>query len=137
MIIQLEEALTRLHDMRKTVDELGVTLNIAKLRTEVSELEATTLEPDFWSDQQRSGRILKELKQKKDKIGEYESLVSRVEDAASMRMLRLRCWPRKRILTARRSAFALKRCSAANTTAIMPLFRSIRGQAARRRRIGR
>ena len=84
MIIQLEEALTRLHDMRKTVDELGVTLNIAKLRTEVSELEATTLEPDFWSDQQRSGRILKELKQKKDKIGEYESLVSRVEDAASM-----------------------------------------------------
>jgi len=84
LIIQLEEALTRLHDMRKTVDELGVTLNIAKLRTEVSELEATTLEPDFWSDQQRSGRILKELKQKKDKIGEYESLVSRVEDAASM-----------------------------------------------------
>ena len=84
MIIQLEEALTRLHDMHSTMQELGKTLNIDKLRTEAAALEERTLEPDFWSDQQRSGGVLKELKQKKDKIAEYESLVQRVEDAASM-----------------------------------------------------
>ena len=84
MIIQLEEAVVRLHAMEGTVEELGKTLNIEKLREDVTELEAVSAEPDFWGDQQRSGKVLKELKQKKDKIAEWEALALAVTDAIEM-----------------------------------------------------
>lgn len=70
--------------MEGTVEELGKTLNIEKLREDVTELEAVSAEPDFWGDQQRSGKVLKELKQKKDKIAEWEALALAVTDAIEM-----------------------------------------------------
>ena len=84
MIIQLEEAIVRLHGMQDQIRELGITLNIEKARQDVETLEAASAAPDFWNDQQNSGKVLKELKQKKDKIAEFEALSRSVDDALEM-----------------------------------------------------
>ena len=84
MIIALEEAKYRLENFRKDIDELGSALRIEELRKKVSEMEETTTAPEFWNDQENSGKVLKEIKRLKDKIGAYEALQNRLEDAITL-----------------------------------------------------
>ncbi len=81
MIIQLDEARLSLLAMKKEVHELGITIKLDKLRDSVKELEEQTSNADFWNDQANSGRVLRTIKQNKDKIEEYETLAASVEDA--------------------------------------------------------
>ena len=80
MIIALEEAKRRLAALEEPVRQLREALHIEALTEEARELEARTYAPDFWSDQAKSGKILQQLKQNKNTIETYESLVSRFED---------------------------------------------------------
>ncbi|MBR2297049.1 MAG: peptide chain release factor 2, partial [Clostridia bacterium] len=51
---------------------------------EVSELEKVTFEPDFWSNQENSTKILQKIKQMKDKIEKYEALSLKLEETIMM-----------------------------------------------------
>ena len=42
------------------------------------------MEPDFWNDQENSGKILRQTKQLKDKIERYEKLCAKLEDAVTL-----------------------------------------------------
>ncbi len=84
MIIQLEEAKYKLTGFRDNIKELGSALRIDELRKEVEELEKKTLAADFWNDQQESGKILRQVKQKKDKIEAYEKLSEKLEDTIAL-----------------------------------------------------
>ena len=84
MIVQLEEAKVKLKELEENIKELGDAIKINDLREKSAELEQLTFEQDFWSDQERSGKILRELKQIKDKITEYEKLASSLEDAQTL-----------------------------------------------------
>ena len=84
MIIALENARHELINFRDNIKELGDALKISNLKTEVEELEKVTFDPDFWSNQERSTKILQQIKQMKDKIENYEALDSRLEDAIIM-----------------------------------------------------
>lgn len=84
MIIQLEEAKYKLTGFRDNIKELGSALRIEELKKEVAELEEKTLAPDFWNDQQESGKILRQVKQKKDKIEAYEKLAGKLEDTIAL-----------------------------------------------------
>ena len=81
MIIQLEEAKRTLQGMRGDIAELGNALRIEKISEEAEELEQKTLVPNFWDDAANSSKILRELKQIKDTIEEYENLQISLEDA--------------------------------------------------------
>ena len=81
MIIQLEEAKRTLQGMRGDIAELGNALKIEKIAEEAEELEQKTLVPNFWDDAENSSKILRELKQIKDTIEEYENLQIALEDA--------------------------------------------------------
>ena len=81
MIIALEEAKRKLTDMRADLAELGSALRIETLKEKAAELEAASLEPDFWNDAQRSTRVMQEIKGMKDTVEEYETLCTRLEDA--------------------------------------------------------
>ena len=81
MIIALEEAKRNLTDMRGSLAELHSALRIDTLRERAAELEAASLEPNFWNDAARSTRVMQEIKQMKDTIEEYETLCTRLEDA--------------------------------------------------------
>ena len=80
MIIQLDEAKRTLLEMREKINDLGSALQIDELKKSVSELEKMTAAENFWNDVGNSGRILKDIKIKKDKIDKYEQLKNRLED---------------------------------------------------------
>lgn len=84
MIIALEEAKYRLENFRANVTELGSALRIDDLRAKVAELEEKTSDPEFWNDQENSGKILKETKRLKDKIARYENLEAKLEDTITL-----------------------------------------------------
>ncbi len=84
MIIALENAKYELQNFRENIKELGNALRIEELKEEVSELEKLTFEPDFWSNQEKSTKILQKIKQSKDKIEKYEALSSKLEDTIVM-----------------------------------------------------
>ncbi len=81
LIIQLEEAKYKLQGMRENIKELGSALQVDKLREKADELEKITFEPDFWNDQEKSGEVLKKVKQLKDKIKKFDDLATKLEDA--------------------------------------------------------
>ena len=84
MIIALEEAKYKLQNLRQDMKELGSSLRIDTLRTNVEELEAQTLAENFWSNQENSSKILQTIKQTKDKIEAYENLCTKLEDAITL-----------------------------------------------------
>ncbi len=84
MILEIEEAKYRLTNFRKDVEELGSALRIEELRTQAAELDKKAMEPDFWNDQENSGKILRQTKQIKDKIEAYDRLTAKLEDAIAL-----------------------------------------------------
>jgi len=81
MIIALENAKYELSNFRENIKELGNALRIEELKGEVEDLEKVTFEPEFWSNQENSTKILQKIKQMKSKIEGYEALKSKLEDA--------------------------------------------------------
>ena len=84
MIIALENAKYELQNFRENIEELGNALRIDELKEEIASLEQLTFDPDFWSNQEKSTKILQKIKQSKDKIEKYEALSARLEDAIVM-----------------------------------------------------
>ncbi|MBE6574224.1 MAG: peptide chain release factor 2 [Ruminococcaceae bacterium] len=79
-MIQLEEAKRSLNAIEPEITELGSALRIEELKNELSELDEKTSQPDFWNDQENSGKILQRQKVVKSKIEKYEDLVTKHED---------------------------------------------------------
>ena len=84
VIVALEDAKYELIGMREKVVELGSALRIEELRKTAEELDAQTLDPDFWSNQENSSKVLQKIKQTKYTIEEYEKLCVRLEDAITL-----------------------------------------------------
>ena len=84
MILEIEEAKYKLTNFRADLNELGSALRIDSLKEEAATLEEKTLQPDFWGDQENSGKILRQLKQLKDKIEAYENLCNKLEDTVTL-----------------------------------------------------
>ena len=84
MIIALENAKYELIALRENITDLGSALRIDELRATAEELDAQTLDPNFWGNQENSSRVLQKLKQTKDAIEDYENLSTRLEDAITL-----------------------------------------------------
>ena len=84
MIIALENAKYELIAMRENIVDLGSALRIDELRATAEELDAKTLDPNFWGNQENSSKVLQKLKQTKDAIEDYENLSIRLEDAITL-----------------------------------------------------
>ena len=84
MIVALEEAKYKLTGMRPVVAELGNALRIDEQKVKIEELEALTLDPDFWSNTDNSSKVLQAIKQAKDTVSGYEALCARLEDAIAL-----------------------------------------------------
>ena len=84
LIVALEEAKYKLNGMRPVVAELGNALRIDEQKVKIEELESQTLDPDFWSNQENSSKVLQAIKQAKDTVSGYEALCARLEDAIAL-----------------------------------------------------
>jgi len=65
LIIQLEEAKTKLWELTEAVEELASAIKIDKLEAKIAELEEQTSSAGFW-EMEGSGKILQDLKRAKD-----------------------------------------------------------------------
>ncbi|MBR2354171.1 MAG: peptide chain release factor 2 [Clostridia bacterium] len=83
-MIALEDAKYKLIGMREDIEDLGSALRITDLKALAEKLDAETLEPDFWGNQENSSKVLQKLKQTKDTIESYEALAGRLEDAITL-----------------------------------------------------
>ncbi|MDD6984934.1 MAG: peptide chain release factor 2 [Eubacteriales bacterium] len=83
-MIALEEAKYKLENFRKDVAELGSALRIDDLRNKAAELDKITSDPEFWNNQENSGKVLKEVKRIKEKITKYEALENKLEDTITL-----------------------------------------------------
>ncbi len=84
MIVALEESKRRLVALDEVLKELGNQLRIDECAERANELERETVVQDFWNDADRSTRILREIKQLKDKVESYYDLCARLEDAYAL-----------------------------------------------------
>lgn len=84
VIIALENAKYELQNFRENIKELHSSLKIDELRQEVEELEKTTFDPDFWSNQENSTKVLQKIKQMKSKIENYDALEAKLEDTITL-----------------------------------------------------
>ena len=81
MIVALENAKRELIALQDEVKELGGSLSIDAVRENVARMEETTQDGEFWNDTEKSTKVLQQIKNGKDKIEAYDTLVSRLEDA--------------------------------------------------------
>ena len=84
MIVQLDEAKRTLKELEPDLKELGEALKIETLRRRAEELDEQTTMPDFWNDQDASGKILREVKQLKAKIAQYDDLIKKHTDTLEL-----------------------------------------------------
>ena len=84
MIIALEDAKYKLSGFGDKLKELASALRIDELRKEADEMEKQTLDPDFWGNAENSAKVLRNIKQLKSKIENYEKLAARVEDTLTL-----------------------------------------------------
>ncbi len=80
MIVALEEAKRKLTGLIDVVSELGNQLRIEEAKERAGELERETLVQDFWGDAEKSSRVLREIKQLKDKVESYTALSAKLDD---------------------------------------------------------
>ncbi len=82
MIVELQQAKERFALIKQKFKLISKAMNMDACQSRTAELEKQMSEPDFWSSQERSQGVNKELKLLKGKIERHDSLSSRLDDAA-------------------------------------------------------
>nr|WP_100218088.1 peptide chain release factor 2 [Clostridium beijerinckii] len=80
MIIELEKELVKLPGIKKSIEEMGASLDRDRLEKELNELEYRMQESGFWDNIKKAEEVTKKSKLIKDKIENFDKLKSQIED---------------------------------------------------------
>lgn len=69
-----------IEDFSKRINDLKEAINIEKLNSDLQENEKLLNNPNFWNDQIRSAKILKEIKDQKEKLTTLKQLDEKLEE---------------------------------------------------------
>ncbi len=83
-MILIDDLKIEIPELEKALAEAGDSLKPAELRSRVEELEKETMEPDFWANQEKAQKVMKEKKSLEDRLNELDSLGNRLEDLKVM-----------------------------------------------------
>ena len=83
-MVEYEQYRIALNSMKDDVDELGKALNVEGAERDADDLQKETMAADFYSDMEKSGRVLKKLKQVKGVIEHFEKIKAEREDLLTM-----------------------------------------------------
>lgn len=84
IMLQFEELRLELIDTRDALLDLADAINLEKLKTELSELEAKLGEEGFWNDIAKSQKVNQRISVLKGKINAYNSLYNLYEDTLTL-----------------------------------------------------
>ncbi len=79
-ILQLEEMRLELNKLKPKLESLADSLKIDDSEKHLKDLEAKTLNTNFWSDSEKSQKVLTEIKSISSKVKEYKSLEKSFEE---------------------------------------------------------
>ncbi|MCI9625421.1 MAG: peptide chain release factor 2 [Clostridia bacterium] len=79
-MIDLEQYRLDTKSMENQLKELGDSLNIAKVKLEIADLEQQQTAEGFWDDMEASSKVLQKTKQLKNKVDKFETLCGERED---------------------------------------------------------
>ncbi|NME82669.1 peptide chain release factor 2 [Clostridium sp. SM-530-WT-3G] len=80
MNVKLEKEISKLSSIKKSIEEMGASLDKPALERELHELECKMQEPGFWDDSKKAEEVTKKSKSIKDKIDRFDKLKSQLED---------------------------------------------------------
>ncbi len=83
-MIQFEELRLKLEGMHPDIEELANALGLEKLKMEIEQLEQRASQPGFWDDVENSTKILQKTGTLKNKVAEYEGLVTAYDDTMAL-----------------------------------------------------
>ncbi|MCT4688629.1 peptide chain release factor 2 [Vallitalea sp.] len=83
-MLELEQSKLELQAYKKKLDEMSVSLDLVNVKNKIEELDAKVASEEFWNDAENSGKVLKEIKQLKDKVDNYNNLVQEYEDIETL-----------------------------------------------------
>ena len=83
-MIELDETSKNLKQLSEKLNIIGTSLNIHEKEELLKELEAKTLEQDFWNDNENSGKILAQLKSLKDVVSNYNKTKNELDSTIEM-----------------------------------------------------
>ena len=83
-MLPIDEYKFKLSEYTKPLEEVRQSLDISGKEARIAELEKRTEEPGFWDDIQESGKVMKEVKNLKDTIQDFNQLKSAYDDIEAM-----------------------------------------------------
>ncbi|EOU1984301.1 peptide chain release factor 2 [Clostridium perfringens] len=87
MIMELENQLSKLHELKNNLKEMGASLDLASLEKKSAELELKMQEAGFWDDVQKAQEVTQEAKRVKDKIDKFKNLNERIDEVEVLKEL--------------------------------------------------
>ena len=79
-MVEFDESKQKLAALREVIEEVADALDVSALSARKAELEAQQNEEGFWSDQAKSQRVNKELKQVDDKLAKVKKMRDKAEE---------------------------------------------------------
>ncbi|HHV99456.1 MAG TPA: peptide chain release factor 2 [Clostridiaceae bacterium] len=86
-VIEFEQFRLEIEALKENLDEMGASLDIARLNNEIEELEQRSADPDFWNDIENSQKVLQRIKSLKSKVERYQKLLNDWEDLNTLNQL--------------------------------------------------
>ena len=83
-MLQFEELMLSLRNMKPDMDDLKEALGYDKLSAEVADLEQKAAAPDFWDDMENSQKILKRTANLKGKIAAFDAIANKYDDTMTL-----------------------------------------------------
>lgn len=80
----MEQLKEQLNELRERIRKIKGSLDVEEKRKELRELEAESLKPDFWSDNETARRVMREIDSLKSEIESVESVEQEIEDTFSV-----------------------------------------------------
>jgi len=81
MIKELEE---KISEMKKKLGNIEVVFNLPRKQEKMKRLEKESNAADFWNNPQKAGKILQELEELKNGIGEFKSIRKKISDSEEL-----------------------------------------------------
>ncbi len=83
-MLQFEEYQQRLRTLRPEIEEIGAALDLETVEREITKLEEQSAAADFWTDLDRSQKVLQRIKQLKDRKQIYKSLLDEADELETL-----------------------------------------------------
>ncbi len=80
----MDEIKNTLEDQKKRLSAIEQKVNPDELKKQIRELEAKTMHPDFWQDQEEAKKVTKQLAEKQKELNTLEQLQTRIQNAQDL-----------------------------------------------------